>query len=101
MSMKIIEKNSGDLKRPAHGARKQISVEQKRDLGLSMKKHGLLQPIIVRAANNEVIIGDIRSLVAKDLGVKVPVIEADLSELEFNSRFPTLRALNHCKTTTK
>jgi len=67
-------KRAATLKRGGNGDLK--------DLKRSVRKFGLLQPIVVRKADDSVIIGERRRSVAKAMGVKVPVVVADADALE-------------------
>ena len=61
MTVGIVERKAADLLRPAHGARKRISAQQKRDLQASLARNGMVQPLVVRKATGEVVIGDVRA----------------------------------------
>jgi ParB/RepB/Spo0J family partition protein len=53
-----------------------------RTLKRSVKKFGILQPIIERKADHSVIIGERRRSVAKAMGIKAPVVAVDVTPLE-------------------
>ncbi|MFP2904128.1 ParB/RepB/Spo0J family partition protein [Pyxidicoccus sp. 3LFB2] len=72
--MHIQEKPSRVLKKPRRVTR--VSEEDLRDLEESIRRHGLVQPIVTRP-DGEVIIGQRRAASAKELGVDVPVIIRD------------------------
>lgn len=72
--MRIQEKPGRVLKKPRKAAR--ASEEELRDLEESIKRYGLVQPVVARP-DGEVIIGQRRAESAKELGLDVPIVFRD------------------------
>lgn len=63
-----------DLRTPRRGSRPHLTADQQKDLVTSLKRFGLVQPIVVKP-DGEVVIGQRRAEAANALGLKeVPVI---------------------------
>ncbi len=76
--MRALEKASRELKKPSRAARPHEGDLE--DLKRSLKRYGVLQPIIAKP-NGEVVIGQRRAEAAKLLGIRVPVVvRADLAD---------------------
>lgn len=73
-AMRIELWKTRDLRTPRRGSRSHLTVEQQKDLVTSLKRFGIVQPIVVKP-DGEVVIGQRRAEAAKALGLKeVPVI---------------------------
>jgi len=84
-NLKIVEVKIDDLRPAPYNARKH-NQEQMLQLQESIKRHGLVDPIIVNSApkrKNIIIGGHFRSLAAKELGMEtIPVIYVNIEDVE-------------------
>lgn len=73
-TMRIEMWKTRDLRTPRRGSRHHLTAEQQKDLLKSLKRFGMVQPIVIRP-DGEVVIGQRRAEAAKALSLKeVPVI---------------------------
>lgn len=84
-NIKIVPVNVSDLRHPEINPRK-WSKEQTENLKESIKRFGIVDPIIVNSAENRkgiIIGGNFRFEIAKQLGfIKVPVVYIDIPDIE-------------------
>lgn len=84
-NLKIVDVKIDELQPASYNARKH-STEQMAQLQESIKRHGLVDPIIVNGAperKNIIIGGHFRTLAAKELGMEtVPVIYINIEDIE-------------------
>ncbi len=73
-TMRIEMWKTRDLRTPRRGSRPHLTADQQKDLITSLKRFGLVQPVIVKP-DGEIVIGQRRAEAARALGLKeVPVI---------------------------
>ncbi len=84
-SGKALELNIGDVEPDRNQPRKNFSEDELNDLADSIKKHGIIQPLLVEKAGNHytIVAGERRWRAAKIAGLKkVPVVLGEYSDQE-------------------